>query len=297
MKTALNLGLILFHLLSFAQQPESTGNPMQSLLPTSLREWTVSEGSRFYPGRKIFEYMDGAGEVYLAYNFRDLLVQRYTCPEEEEILVELYDMGLPRNAFGVFTYMLGRGPALPIGQDAEYKSGLLCFWKGRYFAYVKIENESEKAKKALLELGMKISNAIREEGERPAILHSLPRTEYLPGSLRYFFRHEILESHYSVGEGNPLLLNENTEAVLVRMKRDRSYLLLVKYPLQGEADSAYENFLARCMPDAGTTGVARRENGKWTACVKRRNYVAIVFDAGIRRQATNLLERVERKLP
>jgi len=297
MKPALNLGLILFYLLTFAQQGESTGNPMQSLLPTSLREWTVSEDPHFYPGRKIFEYMDGAGEVYLAYSFKDLLVQRYTCPAQEEILVELYDMGSPRNAFGVFTYMLGRGPAVPIGQDAEYKSGLLCFWKGRYFAYVKIENENEKAKKALLDLGMKISDAIREEGEKPAILRSLPRTEYLPGSLRYFFRHEILESHYSVGEGNPLFLNENTEAVLVRMKRDRSYLLLVRYPLQGEADSAFENFLARCVPAARGSGAVRKENGKWIAVVKRERYVSIVFDARTKKDAMNLLAKVGRRLP
>ena len=47
--------------------------------------------------------MNGAGEVYLAYGFQRLLVQRYARPNQEEILVEVFDMGYPRNAYGALT--------------------------------------------------------------------------------------------------------------------------------------------------------------------------------------------------
>ena len=270
---------------------------MQNLLPLSIHQWHISEPPRSYPGTKIFDYMDGAGEVYRAYDFVDLIVQRYACPNQEDIVVECFDMGSARNAFGVFTYMKGRGPAVPIGKEAEYKSGLLCFWKGSYFVYIKIENENAPARNALLELGNLISDAIHQDGERPAIIRYLPESDYLPNTLRYFFRHEILNAHYTVAEGNLLLLNDKAEGVLVRMKRDKSYLLLVGYPDQKHADSAYGNFLTHYMPDAGKSVTVKTKNSKWTGCVKQNTYVILIFDAATKQQAAQFLEKVRRRLP
>jgi hypothetical protein len=270
---------------------------MRTFLPSSIRQWTVSEAARFYSGRAIFDYIDGAGEIYLAYDFRDLLVQRYACPGQEEILVEIFDMGLPQNAFGIFTYMKGRGPAVRIGQEGEYKSGLLCFWRGKYFACVRIEKENAEAKNVVLDCGKMISEAIREDGELPTILRYLPQRGFLPTTLRYFFRSEILNIHFYVADGNPLCLDGKTECVLVRTKADKSYFLLIRYPNQEQADSAYGNFLVHYMPDAKEPGIAKMVNKKWTACVRHGSYVAVVFDAKTKGNARDRLESVNRRLP
>ena len=270
---------------------------MLAFLPSSIHQWQVSEPPRMYTGEEIFDYIDGAGEIYRAYNFKDLLTQRYAASNQKEILVEIFDMGSSRNAFGVFTYMQGRGPSVRIGQDGEYKNGLLCFWRGKYFVCVMIEKENELAKKAVLELGKMISAAIREDGERPAITHYLPEGEYLSHTLRYFIRHEILNIHFYVADGNVLHLNDETEGVLVRMKEDKSYLVLVSYPDQKHADSAYVDFVTQYMPDAREAGIVETENDKWTACARQKSFVAVVFDARTRDHAMNSLEAVERGLP
>ncbi len=270
---------------------------MHDFLPSSVHQWKISEAPHSYPGRSIFDYMDGAGEVYLAYKFEDLLVQRYACPGQEEILAELYDMGSPLGAFGIFSYMMGRGPTVPIGQDGEYKGGLLCFWRGRYFAYVKTDNENDQAKNAVLELGKLISEAIHYDGERPEILRFLPEGEYRPTTVRYFFRNEILNNHFTVADGNPLLLNDKTECVLVRMTRDRSTLLLIAYPSQEQADSAYSSFLAQYLPGVRKAGIVKTGDGKWTSSVKQDRYVAVVFDALTKKQAGKTLQTVTRRLP
>ncbi|MBF8297304.1 MAG: hypothetical protein HW389_3849, partial [Bacteroidetes bacterium] len=99
--------LLLF--LPLIMTPPDTVSPaaLQKLLPASLHQWSFAESSKVYTGREIFQYMDGAGEVYLAYGFQRLLVQRYSRPNQEEILVEVFDMGFPRNAYGAFTNLKG----------------------------------------------------------------------------------------------------------------------------------------------------------------------------------------------
>ncbi|MCI0473474.1 MAG: hypothetical protein L0Y76_07815, partial [Ignavibacteria bacterium] len=169
---------------------------MQKFLPQSIGQWSITEPARFYYGDQIFHYMDGAGEVYLAYKFRDLLVQRYSSPDKKEILVEIFDMGSPANAYGIYTYMQGRGPSVNIGQDGEYKSGLLCFWKSKYFVSIKIEKEEDPAKSVVMDLGIFISDIIKPQAERPSILNYLPDDLYITNSLKYFYRYEILNNHF-----------------------------------------------------------------------------------------------------
>jgi len=269
---------------------------LQKLLPTSVHEWNFAEPSRVYTGREIFKYMDGAGEVYLAYGFQRLLVQRYAHPNQEEILVEIFDMGLPRNAYGAFTNMQGRGPAVEIGQNGEYKSGLLTFWKGRHFVCVMIDRENDDAKRAVLEMGAMISEAIKEEGAIPGILQYLPIGEFSPESLRYFFRNEILNIHFYVADKNLFHLGDKTDAVLVRMKSNRSYLMLVQYDRSGNAQAAYEDFSTHYMPEAHGSGIVQTESGKWSACRKERNFLTAVFDAPTQSEAQKLLDTVQRRL-
>ncbi|MGB5873813.1 MAG: DUF6599 family protein [Bacteroidota bacterium] len=270
---------------------------MKAFFPTSVHEWEVSDESRAFSGEEIFGYMDGAGEIYRAYDFQELLTQRYVRPEEGEILVEIFDMGSARNAFGVFTYMQGRGPAVDVGQNGEYKNGLLCFWREKYFVCIMTDKENELAKKAILELGQTISEAIGEDGKRPDILGYLPEGEYLPNTLRYFIRNEILNIHYYVGEGNLLCLNDKTEGVLVRMKGDKSYLVLIEYPNREQADSAYSRFLTGYMPETREEGIVETKRGKWTACVGRSCFVLVVFDASSMERAKSSLETVKGRLP
>jgi hypothetical protein len=290
---------VLLFFLTFAMTPSDTLSQagMQELLPASLRGWEVSEAAHFYSGREIFHYMDGAGEVYLAYGFKRLLAQRYARPNQEEILVEIFDMGLPRGAFGAFTNMAGRGPTVDIGQGGEFKTGLLSFWKGRYFVCVMVDRENEEASQAILDLGRSISARIKEQGAKPDILRLLPDGSYASSTLRYFFRNEILNIHYYVADANLFHLHDRTDAVLVRMTNDKSYLLLIQYPTSEEADSAVTDFSQRYLPEARGKGVVQTENKKWSGCIRQNNFLVVVFDGGTQAQALNLLETVRRRLP
>jgi hypothetical protein len=279
--------------------PPDTGAlaPMETLLPASARGWNLAETPVHYPGMKIFEYMDGAGEIYRAYDFRDLLVGRYARPGEEEILVELFDMGSPENAYGVFTYMRGRGPAQPIGQAGEYKGGLLTFWKGEHFVCVQTDRETPDARDAVLEIGRAIGSGMKESGGLPEIVGFLPGDLISPETVKYFYRDEILNIHYYIGEGNLLHLGVGAEGVLTRTRGERGFLLLVRYPSEGRSAEAWASFRRHVMPGADSGSAARKENGRWMDCRQVGRHCVLVFEAPTPDRAAEIIESVKRRLP
>ena len=72
-------------------------------LPRSVGAWTQSGGPKFVGPKDIFNYMDGAGELYLGYRFKRLEVQLYSSADQGEILVELYWMECPDDAYGLLS--------------------------------------------------------------------------------------------------------------------------------------------------------------------------------------------------
>jgi hypothetical protein len=64
--------------------------------------WTRTEAPRSFFPESLFEYIDGAAESYLSYDFRELLVVDLEKKGTEATLtLEIYDMGSPVNAFGI----------------------------------------------------------------------------------------------------------------------------------------------------------------------------------------------------
>jgi hypothetical protein len=290
--------LLLLCLSLFFVPPDTTvQTTMHRILPSVIGGWTASDSAGFYSGEEIFDYMDGAGEIYRSYNFKNLLVQKYNRPKQEEILVELFDMGSARNAYGVYTYMQGHGTKVNIGQDGEYKRGLLFFWKGKYFVCVKSESDNQETSRIIFNLGTAISRAIPKEGKRPAVLKYLPVNKYIQKSLCFFYRYEMLNIHYFVSDKNILNLSDSTDGILVRVKSDSSYLILVGYPNQAQTDSAYKNFLAEQMPNVGEDIFVQMENKKWKTCLKYKKYLIVLFDARSKDDAIVTLTAFKGNLP
>ncbi|MBI5187614.1 MAG: hypothetical protein HZA07_00855 [Nitrospirae bacterium] len=276
---------------------ETAEKTMRKFLSSEIHGWKAERKAETYSRETIYDYMDGAGEIYLAYNFKELLVQRYVKTRAPEIIVEVFDMGSGEDAFGVFSYGQGREKGeIGIGQDSEYRGGLLCFWKDRFFICIRTERETPSAKRAVLALGRAISKAIRTKGEKPAILNYLSEDEFLEKSLRYFHNYAILNYHYFVADKNILNLDESTKAILARYKDGKGYLLLVQYQDTEEAKTAFEGFINAYMPDARGSGVIQTENGKWTGAKLEKNFVIILFDALSKAQASSKIEVVRNRL-
>ena len=259
-----------------------------------IQGWKIQDDVKSYNRDTVFEYIDGAGEVYRMYGFRELEVFRFTKPDEPDIVLEVFDMNTSEDAFGVFTH--GReGDEAGVGQDSEHRGGLLCFWKGKYFVCIFAEGESEDARKAVLDLGKAVSDGVKPSGSKPEILHLLPQEGLVENTIRFFHTHVSLNYHYFLADSNILNLNEYTDVVLARYdKREgKSLLLVISYPNEELAQNGFVSFMTAYMPEASETNMVQTEDGTWTAAKVERDIVAVVFDATNSGQASELLDAVK----
>jgi len=273
--------------------PMSDAGPLEELqhaLPEKVMNWTKAEEDQFYDSQTIFDYIDGAGEVYRAYNMQRCLSRRYVTDQGPAIILDIFEMASSYDAFGVFTHDPD-GEELPVGQGAVYRSGWLGFWKDRFFISLYADEETDAAIQALRELAGKVASLIKKEGPKPQILSRLPKKGLQAGSIRYFHDHPVLNRHYFVSTENILHLGRQTEALLAAYKRKEgaAQILLVKYPDGDKAKEAQSDFLKHYLPDADPSGMAKLENNKWCGASVKGPLLAVVLEADSREIATDLL--------
>ena len=214
---------------------------IKGFLPSSSKVQGVKkEGrSQAYKGTKLFDYMNGGAELYYEYNFEQICVQRYQTAHGE-VTVEIYQMDLPANAYGIYTFDT-KGEHPPIGQDATYERGLLGFWKGRYF--VRVFAESEDLKETLLALGRAIAEKIPEEGVRPDIVASIPSFWVAGNSLLYFRGIVALNNSYFLSHQDVLSLGKAVEGITFQYNPEAQPLrvIMVRYPDRPLAEGAFQS--------------------------------------------------------
>jgi hypothetical protein len=76
--------------------------------PEKILGWEVHGKVETYNRETLYDYMNGAAEIYLTYDFRGLSVQRYIKPKSPDIVLEIFDMGFSEDAFGIFSHGQGR---------------------------------------------------------------------------------------------------------------------------------------------------------------------------------------------
>lgn len=268
---------------------------LNELLPKEIKGW-VAEEDNLYDPQSIFEYIDGAGEVYRAYNFKLLFSRRFKKEKAPDLVADIFDMGDSKDAYGVFTHDL-EGEDAHIGQGSTYKGGLLSFWKDRFFVSLYAEEESLDSREALFELGRKVADAIGREGKMPELVSLLPSELHLK-NIRYFHNHLILNYHFFVADENILHLDQETEAVLAELKKEdeTNILLLIRYPDRERAEKAQASFLNTYMPEAKKTGLIQEEDLKWTSVSQKENFVVVVFNASTGFEAEYLSEMLLGKI-
>jgi hypothetical protein len=285
--------------------------------------WKLKDQTRIITSKTIFDYMDGAGELYIGYRFRQLEVHEYTSRGTDDILVELYWMASSDEAFGLLSGDWG-GESVslkPSGATAVaarpgvwpralYGAGLLRLWADNLYARILAQTETDASRKAVLEIGKSIT-AGRRESPPPRLALTMPGRVEPAFSLQQdrlcFFRsHLVLNSVYFLSPSNILDLGLDAEAAIASYKspaqgkrKSPVRLLVIGYPSADAGRKALGHFIRTYLPEKNATApaapggnreVLKIEDG-WVGYVLSGSSLALVFECPTREIAGNFLNQ------
>ena len=178
---------------------------------------------------------------------------------------------------------------------------MLRFWKGKYFVSIYAESEGVEVEATILKTGRAAANAISATGPEPKLIGFIPGKNLglVDKSVRYLKSHVLLNQRFFVAHQNILNLSRKTEAVLAQYLQDKqkTQLLLIRYPNLKEAGDAYQSFMKAYLPDARGKDRSKTEDRKWTFARQRNEFVFIVFGSPTEADAEALIKTTEEKLP
>lgn len=185
---------------------------LRSLLPNShIAEWGLSQkGSRQYNRDNLYEYIDGEAELYLTYGFRELLSQVYAF-DDTVLTVDIYDMGSPLNAFGLYSnYRHPDYDYAPIGTEAIVTDYGIRFYRAEIVVDITQSDVSSRIHEAARKIAKSISTKIGGKADPPQLLNHLPVDGRVAKTLRYIPRNMLnqdflksgLEARYRLRSGD-----------------------------------------------------------------------------------------------
>lgn len=275
---------------------------MAALLPEEVKGWRQSKADARFGRDTIFDYMNGAGEIYLAYAFKKLLVREYSHSSGNQIVAEIYDMSASSEAFGIFTHDTD-GTRVNLGRDAIYSAGLIRFWQDRFFIRLLAERETDESKVAVTEMAEYIAGKIPGQGSRPKLLRCLDRRNLIPDEIRYFHKYISLNIHYYLTDSNILDLDQHTEVILARFATGsgKPRLLLIRYPTPQASRKAFNRFAEQYLGE-GASGndsdfiVKKIEGDEPVGARLLESFFILVFDAPDEATIRSLTTRTEIKI-
>lgn len=200
------LALLALSAIVLACSPSGTGADahksadVSSLFP-KLDGWNAEPEPSVYDSETLYEYIDGAADLYINYDFQELAALGYDKGDDRGIVIDIYRHSTPINAFGIYSQERpSKGNFIEVGTQGYQDTGILNFVLGDY--YVKLSgyylgDDDEEMLRSVAE-----GVAARLEGVPgfPPVIGAFPDSGKVPNSERYiainFMGHGFLNSAY-----------------------------------------------------------------------------------------------------
>src|SRR4030043_2314328 len=161
--------------------------PLESLIPRRdlPKEWTLIHGPQTYNKKTLFEHINGQAELFLKYGFQKSVFAIYQNKErsENQIEVDIYDMGNVVQAFGVFSRFRNEDRPGGFGLDSYLDDHTALFYKGKFFVLLyATESNSDLMSQFSKLIALKISDS----SPPPKEISYFPKSGFKAGSIQYF---------------------------------------------------------------------------------------------------------------
>jgi len=271
----LALILVLATDVLHAQTQDVHQQQLTRFLSSPLPARTTADGSpSFYKPDSLYQYIDGAADVYLLYDFQSLLHQDLK-NVTAQLTADIYEMKTPEDAFGMFSSE--RSPTYKfaaIGVEGYRSRGLLNFVQDRY--YVKLTGSGTNSDLVLDQLANTLSQRIGGIRTLPALLRKLPQNNVVPHSQQYirkdplghgFLSPAYVVSYGSVKQQSKLLISQALDASGAKGRIDQ---LAAHFKQTGQCASA---------PQLGSNGIQGKNSFEGSVIARTEGrYVILIMN-------------------
>ena len=152
---------------------------------TSIEGWTIEGEKQFFSRDNLYDYINGASDFYLGYDFQDLWVVDYKNEAGQMLTLELYRHGNAMQTFGIYTEERPQTAKLQeIGAQGFLESGAVFFLADDY--YVKVYNSRpEVPERDFIAFAKLVANAICSDCGLPQQFAWFPQEGRIASSERY----------------------------------------------------------------------------------------------------------------
>ncbi|MBW1808781.1 MAG: hypothetical protein JRJ87_11355 [Deltaproteobacteria bacterium] len=204
-------------------------------LPDKLgADSAASNAAERFVGKRLFDYMNGGAELYLAYGFSDISVRKYK-KGASEVSVEIYRMGSDVDAYGIYAHR-AKGQKVDIGIPATLAGGMLSFFKGSIYVRLVVAVNPDKAKDDLVAVGKALTALLPGQTKFPAEIGLLPGGA-VNGSMRYLPNSQTAKLVWFDGEGD-VLLTKQSKAFFALYAAGDNDIGLTRATFEKKADAA-----------------------------------------------------------
>lgn len=167
-----------------------------------VKGWKKDGKTQVFSPRTLYEYINGAADLYLTYAFQDLHVAEYKGEKKAGVTVEVYRHKDPTQAFGIYSQeRLASAQFLDIGAQGYHEPNVLNFLTGPYYVKINGFNTGEDDEKVLMPFAKKVEAILGEKTALPRILSSFPGEGKKKNSEKFisknFLGYSFLHSGYT----------------------------------------------------------------------------------------------------
>jgi hypothetical protein len=137
--------------------------------------WKQSGVVETFIPKNLYEYINGAADLYLTYDFEELKVAEYQNENKASVTVDVYRHKTPLLAFGIYSQeRLSGAHFLDIGIQGYYEKGFLNFFTGPYYVKLSTVNTGPEDQEVLLAFAKNTAENLGPKGSLPSILSFFP---------------------------------------------------------------------------------------------------------------------------
>ena len=166
-----------------------------------IEGWKKSDTIQSYTPDNLYEYIDGAAELYLSFDFQGLSVAEYINDSKASITVEIYRYKTPLHAFGIYSQERpSKGNFLNIGCQGYIELPILNFVVGTVYIKISSYHTGNESQNLLTTFAQKLAQNVGGDTSLPHVLACFPEGGKMLNSEKFiarsFLGHDFLHSGF-----------------------------------------------------------------------------------------------------